>query len=121
MSEVTGSVTFGSTGDTTISLPFTPTTVVAVTGGLYNTNETSNARQGDGAADANYQYATATLVNSSGYFTRTYNGSQLFAILDGTSGNELVLGKLKSFGTNSATFTITNASTLAQVFLTFRS
>lgn len=80
-------------------------------------NETTNSRHGSGGATPDYQWATAELTNSSGYFTRDYLNDACFAVLDGASGNPVVKGSITSWG-STITFNITNASSLYPVFMT---
>lgn len=114
---ISGPITFSSTGDVTVVLPYAPSYITFSTGGKQGVNEVTNARQGAGFASPNYQWAHASLTNDSGYFSRIYPGTQAFAVLDGTTGAPLVLGKVKTFAANCV-FTITNASSLVPVFMT---
>lgn len=114
---LSGPITFSSTGDVTVPLPYTPSYIVFTTGGKQGVNEVTSARQGQGFASPDYQWATASLTNASGYFSRIYPGTQSFAVLDGSTGAPLVLGKVKTFAANCV-FTIMNASSLVPIFMT---
>lgn len=117
MQPMSGPITFPSTGDITVPLPATPTRIEFTTGGKWSVNETTNSRSGQGHANPSYQWATANLSNASGYFSRIYPNTQAFAILDGASGNPVVLGKVKTWSSNLV-FTITNANSNWPVFMT---
>lgn len=121
----TGSTAFGSTGSDNISLnniTGTPQWIQFFTGGKAGTNETNNARQGAGAATndgsdgVDYQWATASLVNNNGRFSRNYPGSQSFVVLDGSSGNEVVKGHVTSFQAGQINVSLDVASSLYDVF-----
>lgn len=115
-----GSVTFGTTGAHTISLGTitgVPKGVLFFTGSKFGVNETATGRQGSGFSDSNYEWATAMLENASGKFTRNYPGTEAFAVLDGTSGNPVVLGSVTSFGTAQINVNLTNADSNYQIGL----
>lgn len=120
-----GSISFGATGATTISLnniTGTPKGIQFLTGGKFGTNETANARQGfgaatnDGAGGVDYQFASAELVNNNGKFTRNYPGTDAFVILDGSSGNPAVRGDVTGFSAGTVSVNITNADSTFQIF-----
>lgn len=121
----TGSTAFGSTGSGNISLnniTGTPKWIQFFTGGKAGTNETTNARQGagaavnDGAGGVDYQWATASLTNSSGKFSRNYPGTQSFVVLDGASGNEVVKGHVTGFQAGQINVSLDAASSLYDIF-----
>lgn len=122
MSVASGPITFGSTGNVSVTFPFVVNELEFTTGSKASVNETTNARQGQGTATSSYQWATASLTNASGYFSRNYLNNAAFVILDGPLGNEVLKGSVTGgWGTTTITFNITNASTLFQVFMTARS
>ena len=111
-----GPITFSSTGDITVPLPYVPSYIEFSTGGKAGINEVTNARSGEGYASPSYQYAMGELTNASGYFTRTYPGTDAFVILDGPTGAPIVKGKVKTWATNCV-FTLTDASSQFQVYM----
>lgn len=117
MSILSGPITFGTTGTVNVGIGFTPSGVMFSTGGKYSVNETTNSRHGAGFATPDYQWATAELTNTSGYFTRNYLNTACFAVLDGSSGNPVVKGSITAWG-STITFNITDASSNFPVFMT---
>lgn len=113
---ISGPITFSSTGDITVPLPFVPSYIEFSTAGKQGINEVTSARSGQGFASPAYQWAVASLSNSSGNFSRAYPGTDAFAILDGGVGAPIVKGKVKTWAANLV-FTITDASSQFQVYM----
>ena len=111
-----GQITFSSTGDITVPLPYVPSYIEFITGGKAGINEVTNARSGQGFASPSNQFAVAELTNASGYFTRVYPNTYGFAILDGPVGDPIVLGKVKTWAANCV-FTLTYASSQFPIYM----
>lgn len=120
----TGSAAFGSTGATSIllnNITGVPQWIQCYTGGKVGTNETTNARNGAGAAvndgsnGVDYQWATASLVNANGKYSRNYPGTYAFVVLDST-GAEVVKGKVTGFAAGQINVQLDAASSLYDIF-----
>lgn len=114
---ISGPITFAATGDIVVPLPFKPSRIEFHSGGKAGTNEVTSARSSVGHADPVYQWAAASLSNTAGDFSRTYLGTHCFAVLDGPSGNPVVLGKVKTWSANLV-LTLTKANSAWPIFMT---